>query len=77
MQLDLWCLVHGGHAWAPVREDQWLPADHSHATVRLLRFEECVHCRITRATITAPEPEDARLVIPERSYFGEKQRGIA
>ncbi len=47
-----------------ILRQEWLPADADHATVRLLRFNECPHCHATRATITSPEPEETRFSEP-------------
>jgi hypothetical protein len=65
------CFIRNwGCDWKPLWEE-WLPVDATHATVRLLCFERCPHCHTTRATITSPEPEEARLVIPTRTYSSD------
>jgi hypothetical protein len=61
------CIVNGGCRWNLLREE-WLRPDADHATVRLLRFEECQYCRDTRATLTSPEMEETRLSKPRALY---------
>ena len=65
--MRLICIINGGCKWETLRQE-WLPKDETHATARLLRFEECPTCKDTRATITSPEMEESRLSKPEPWY---------
>ena len=65
--MRLACVINSGCRWSTLRQE-WLSADAKHATVRLLRFEECSICHDTRATITSPEIEESRLSKPETWY---------
>jgi hypothetical protein len=59
------CYLSGGCNFLTIREE-WLPADKTHQTVRLLRFGECPHCHDTVSTITSPEPGETRNTMPAR-----------
>ena len=72
--MHIYCILSWGHRWRKLREDQWLEPSLPRKTLRLLRFEECPHCHVTRATITSPEHEESRYCQPDPlTKYGVKE----
>jgi hypothetical protein len=61
--MRLLCLVRNGCTWKVVRE-YWENPDKDHPFARMIRYEECTHCKDTRATVTTPHRPDTLLTRP-------------
>ena len=59
------CYLSGGCKFLVIHE--WLlKPDAEHAYARLYRISECPWCKDPRATMTSPEPDEARCTLPRR-----------
>ena len=65
------CIVSGGCRFQKIHEE-WLAPDKEHHYTRLYRIDECPWCHDTRATITSPEPDEARTTLPRRHLDNQR-----